>query len=105
MSTKPRSRSLLVFYVLVGYVLAQLLWWGYHIHSLDQEIHQNRLEILELRDDINNKKKDEAILYEKKLIEKRFWMVLGEGGVFVLLLILGIIQTKKSNNIGLSFKV
>lgn len=66
-------RTALIFYVLSAYVVVQFVWWGYHL--------------IELTEEING---------ESSLIAKRVTMIMGEGAVFLLLLLIGIWQIRRS---------
>ncbi|MFP5471148.1 MAG: sensor histidine kinase [Bacteroidia bacterium] len=68
-----KSRSLTLFYILVGYVVAQLLWWAIHIIQLTSQIYQ-----------------------EDEYLERRIWMIVGEGLVFFILLSFGIYKIRKN---------
>ncbi|MDA7804281.1 hypothetical protein N8987_06895, partial [Crocinitomix sp.] len=57
-----------MIYVLVGYVTIQFSWWLYLIFSLYRKLYNN-----------------------SEILEKKTWMLLGEGAVFFLILILGIL--------------
>lgn len=65
------SRPLFIFYLLVVYVFIQFIWWGYHIIELHR-------------------------LLSGDLINKKIWMVLGEGSVFMLLLALGVWRVRSA---------
>lgn len=66
-------RTALIFYFLSAYVIVQFVWWGFHLIDLTQEINK-----------------------EQDLIRKRVIMIIGEGAVFLLLVMLGIWQIRKS---------
>jgi len=68
-----RKQTNLLFYVLSAYVFLQFIWWGYHLIQLTQ-----------LTDPIGNN------------VSRRVWMIVGEGSVFLLLLILGIWKIRSS---------
>ena len=68
-----KRRTTLILYVLSVYVILQFTWWGYHLIELTHEVG------------------DESLV-----INKRVAMILGEGSVFLLLLIIGIWQIRKS---------
>jgi signal transduction histidine kinase len=85
-------RPLLVFYLLVIYVFLQFCWWSYLLFDLNAEI-------LTLRDALarqNGEFISEEPLSER--IAKKRLMIFGEGLVFILLLALGMIQTRRSFN-------
>jgi signal transduction histidine kinase len=88
---KNTPRSLLVFYVLVSYVVLQFCWWFYLLFDLNNQIYDLRISL----SDFIKQGVESEMLLRKKLSQKH-WMILGEGLVFILLLLLGIIQTRKS---------
>lgn len=71
MNSRRKSQALILFYILICYTLLQLLWWGYQLIQL------------------NN------IVYSEEA-SKRTIMILGEGAVFLVLMIIGIIKLKKT---------
>jgi len=95
LSMKKHSRPFIIFYLLVAYVFIQFGWWVYHISDLNKEVYNLRTEILKLQD-LNS---SEFLFKEKALEEKlakRMWMVIGEGTVFLILLILGVYITQRA---------
>ena len=66
-------RTAIIFYILSIYVVVQFIWWGYHLVDLNEQVHS------------------EASREYKKLM-----MIIGEGAVFLLLLIVGIWQIHRS---------
>ncbi len=90
-------RPLVFFYILVFYVLLQFSWWAYLLIDLNDEVYEYKFELLEAKHsdaiELANAKK----LYEKKL-HQRWQMVLGEGGVFLSLLLFGIYRTNIAFN-------
>lgn len=66
-------KTAIIFYVLSAYVLVQFIWWGYHI--------------LELTSALKDQSDD---------VSKRMTMILGEGAVFLFLLLLGILYIRRS---------
>ncbi len=67
------KQTALIFYILSAYVVIQFIWWGYHLIELTSEINT-----------------------ESHLITKRITMIIGEGAVFLLLLLVGIWQIRRS---------
>lgn len=67
------KRTAIIFYVLSVYVVVQFIWWGYHLIELTEEVSQKSTEI-----------------------STRISMVIGEGAVFLLLLLIGIWQIRRS---------
>lgn len=66
-------RTALIFYFLSAYVVVQFIWWGYHIVQLTEDVGGNDI-----------------------LVRKRITMILGEGSVFLLILLTGIWQIRRS---------
>ena len=60
-------------YLLGAYVLIQFLWWGYHLIDLTQASH-----------------------HTNQTITKRIVMIIGEGSVFLILLLFGLWKIKRS---------
>lgn len=67
------KRSAVIFYILSAYVFIQFVWWGYHLIQLTN-----------------------IATKESSLIQKRIAMIMGEGAVFLLLLLIGIWQIRRS---------
>lgn len=76
---KTLSRPLIVFYILVIYIIIQFCWWAFHIINLEQTVYELQL----------NQAKNNGI-------SDKVWMVVGEGSVFLLLLITGALITRNS---------
>ena len=66
-------RTALIFYVISAYVMLQFVWWGYHIIELTNELAE-----------------------ESSSVESRVTMIIGEGFVFLLLLLLGVWQIRRA---------
>jgi signal transduction histidine kinase len=89
------KRTTLIFSVLVSYIVLQFLWWEVllvrqsdNIISLKQNI-----AALSSSDDTINLR-DIADLQKKK--NARVYMIVGEGTVFLLILLFGVYQVRKS---------
>ena len=67
------SRPLYIFYLLIGYIFLQFIWWGYHIISLTQEL--------------NN---------DQEYIHRRVLMIFGEALVFFIIIGIGVIYVIRS---------
>lgn len=67
-----RKPTIVFVYLLGTYVLLQFLWWGYHLIDLTQE------------------------LSAKNGTSKRVFMIIGEGSVFLLILLFGLWKIKQS---------
>jgi len=66
-------RTAIIFYILSAYVVIQFVWWGYHLIELTEEVSE-----------------------ESMLVSRRVKMIIGEGSVFLLLLLIGIWQIRRS---------
>lgn len=85
----------MLFYVLVAYVFIQFLWWSYHLVQLNNETNQLRSELIYLKSSDTN----EAIRAQEELhtrLRKRWSMIVGEGAVFLALLIFGHIKIRNT---------
>lgn len=86
METKGKTN--LVFAVLAAYVLIQFLWWAYLLLSLNTDYYLMKSELYlawGVQPDIAP---------SEELSRKR-WMIAGEGAIFLLLLIVGILLSAR----------
>ena len=74
-TNKAHNRSLLIFYLLVGYVVLQFSWWAYHIYTLAQEVGK-----------------------EESFVQRKIMMIAGEALVFFLILAVGVYFVRKAFN-------
>lgn len=92
-----RAPKSVLFYLLGIYVLIQFCWWAYMLVDLNAEIYQLRLELLQQ----SVLAAPEQVILKGELDQKlslRIWMVLGEGAVFVIILLLGLRSVRNSIN-------
>ena len=92
--TRQAPKGLLI-YLLGFYVLAQFAWWAYMLVNLNAEIYGLKLDILALE----SMPGPELLINKGELDQKlalRIWMVLGEGAVFVSILLVGFWAVKRS---------
>lgn len=68
-----KGRTAIILYVLSAYVILQFIWWGYHIIDLTHEASG-----------------------KSGVLDKRVTMIVGEGAVFLLILIAGIWYVRRS---------
>ncbi|MBN8703692.1 MAG: two-component sensor histidine kinase [Bacteroidetes bacterium] len=73
MKNTNQSKTLILFYVLVAYVVFQFVWWAFLLFELNSRIYSNPLEL-----------------------NRRWLMIIGEGSVFLLLLFLGVRKIHKN---------
>lgn len=78
---KKSPPTLILFYVLLGYVVVQFLWWGYLLYELNAEV--LRVTAIHLNTDLDSE------------LRKKMFMVLGEGTVFFTLLLIGAFYIRK----------
>lgn len=88
-------RPILILYILAFYVIFQFCWWAYLLLDLNVEIYEHRIENVRLS--VDDKQQQEDLIAElEERNQQRHWMVLGEGGVFLGLLIWGSFVTLRS---------
>jgi len=87
------KKPLILFYLLVIYVLVQFSWWAYLLVDLNLEVYQHKCELLQRGMEEDLLSNEEMYLNE---LEKRWFMVAGEGLVFLTLLVVGIYKTRQS---------
>ncbi len=88
-------KPIYIFFLLFIYILLQFIWWSYLLVEQNQEVYEHRIENIQLRYPSPEQRSSEEKVLQKKLHE-RWWMVMGEGGVFLALLLFGSIQTFRS---------
>ncbi len=79
---KKEKRTLYILYVLGIYILFQAGWWAYHLVELNKELYEYK-----------------SILTGVNLVEtfdKKVWMIIGEGSIFLILLAIGFWQIKRT---------
>ena len=97
MNSAKRTRPLLLFYILVIYVFIQFGWWTYLLIRLNNNVAlvSQKVLVLKLQEATINKtellKEEDAL---KNKLYKQWLMIFGEGSVFFILLVLGILRTK-----------
>ena len=93
--TTKRSRPLLIFYLLVAYVFIQFSWWTYSMFQLNNEIAHLKAEVNLLK----GESPSEIITTGNELnakLHRRWVMISSEGAVFCGLLLLGIVQVRRT---------
>lgn len=89
------KRTTLIFSVLVGYIVLQFLWWEVLLVRQSDNIISLKQNIAALSSsDDNIILRDIADLQRKK--NTRVYMIVGEGTVFLLILLFGVYQVRKS---------
>jgi signal transduction histidine kinase len=90
-----KSRPLFVFYLLVAYVFVQFAWWTYSMFQLNNEISYLKTELNLLKGESAEDVMTKGNEINEKL-HKRWIMISSEGAVFIGLLMLGIIQIRRT---------
>lgn len=88
--SKQQPGALLIFYVLVIYVVAQFFSWAYFMINQSREIYNGKMALL-----INSSNPVAQDTLQKELAGK-YYMVAGEGIVFLGILALGVIMVRRS---------
>lgn len=92
-----RSRSKLIITVLFGYIIMQFLWWEVLLVKQTSQISNEQQKLLEITStDAVSLEKQVADLQHKKQI--RIYMIVGEGTVFLLLLLYAFYRIRKASN-------
>lgn len=91
---KQRSGALFTFYVLVIYVVAQFLSWAHLMIDQSREIHNLKMQWLEPNASPAAKQIAQDVL-QKELMGK-YYMVAGEGIVFLGILAFGVIMVRRA---------
>lgn len=94
-SNKFKAPKGVLIYLLGFYVLLQFCWWAYMLVNLNSEIYDLKLEMLTT----SGAPLPELQVLKAELDQKlslRVWMVLGEGAVFMVILLLGFWAVRRS---------
>ena len=86
------KRPLIIFYILVLYVLLQFSWWAFLLIKLNDDAYKYRIELLEIKNQDPGMLSKEKAEFETDL-RRSMEMVMGEGSVFLILLLIGIYIT------------
>ncbi|MFT5184146.1 MAG: two-component system sensor histidine kinase CiaH [Flavobacteriales bacterium] len=77
-----KTQGRILFYLLAGYVILQFVWWAFTLISLNEELRM----FWQINQDLGG-----ASMLEEDYFSKRFFMIIGEGVVFLTILIAGMI--------------
>lgn len=94
---KNKSNTKLLLFLLVFYVLLQLVWWGYLLSELNKEVYKNKIENIAYTSINAGDRENQNFLLHQKL-NHRLWMILGEGSVFLIILSIGVYRLVKVMN-------
>ncbi len=95
-------RPLSIFYLLVVYIFASLIWWSYLLLDKNNQLHNTQLMVYEQQ--FYEQKGKNAGAFEETLVfqklnskkQRQNWMILGEGIVFLIILATGTIQIHRA---------
>lgn len=94
---KARSRSIIILGVLFGYILLQFMWWEVLLVKQTGQIIDLKQKISELTTTSEpNLIQEIQFLHQKKKMQ--VMMIVGEGTVFLLLLLFGIYKIKQAQD-------
>jgi signal transduction histidine kinase len=79
------KKTYILFYILAGYVTLQFIWWAYLLVNLN-------LEVSELQQSVFTQSETN---YEQ-IANRKIWMIVGEGSVFLILLLIGYEAIRRS---------
>ena len=102
MKIKKRPYISVFIYILMGYTIMQFFWWTYLIFELNAEIISLERIIVQLAEASNEaqliiaKGNLDSVFFKKKL------MIMGESGVFLVILLIGFYLIKRSHQKELS---
>ncbi len=92
-----RSRSKLVISILFGYIILQFLWWEVLLVRQTEQISGEQQKLMEITStDAASLGKQISELQIKK--QNRIYMIVGEGTVFLLLLLYAFYRIRKASN-------
>lgn len=93
---KIRSNSKGIIYILFVYIIAQFLWWEILMVRQNNALLEEKQKVFELTIADTDRLKTEIDKLQKSKIQKTY-MVVGEGTIFLLLLLYGINLIRKAN--------
>ncbi len=92
--SKVRSGPLFIFYALVIYVAIQFFWWSYLMVEQSEEIYNQKMELISAYSSPEDSKAKQDVL-QKEMV-KKWYMIAGEGSVFLGILSLGVLMVRRS---------
>jgi two-component system, OmpR family, sensor histidine kinase CiaH len=92
---QKRSRSILIFTILFGYIILQFLWWEVLLVRQTTQISNEQQKLTELTSTDPALLKQQLNELQRKK-QNRIYMIAGEGTVFLLLLLFGIYKIRQA---------
>lgn len=94
---KNHNRSKLIITILFGYIIMQFLWWEVLLVRQTTQISNEQQKLMAITStDAASLEKQIADLQDKK--QNRIYMIVGEGTVFLLLLLYAFYRIRKASN-------
>lgn len=90
-----KSNPLFIFYMLTIYIVLQFAWWTYMLANLNDEVFAKKIELVYTSEKTPLAKSSTINELQNKLDKKKL-MIIGEGSVFILILLVGIFKTRKT---------
>lgn len=94
---KVKSKSIIILGVLLGYILLQFLWWEILLVKQTSEIIDLKQKIAALSTTNENRIVSDILFLQQKK-NMQVVMIVGEGTVFLLLLLFGIYKIKQAQD-------
>lgn len=99
MRKELRSRPLVIFYILLFYILASLVWWTYLLLTNIKASHESAeramfLEYRSLGEEVIRSTPQYQELQSQ--YNRQRWMIVGESGIFLLLLTFAALRIRRS---------
>ncbi len=87
------------FYLVFAYILAFSLWWAYLLYAKNETAFTERIELQRITFQKDNPQLDYTASKDYKDLVSKYnrqkFMIVTEGGVFILLLLLGLLRVRK----------
>lgn len=90
------KRPMLLFYIIVVYVFSSFIWWTILLTDKNNKMYKEKSELLKLTQPDNSFENSPGYKNLQKEHDKQKWMIIGEGAVFLLLILIGTIQLRKN---------
>ena len=90
MTSTERPRSFLLFYLLMVYILIQFAWWAWMLLDLNKEV-------ITLQGELQALQVDPEASGDVSNLSGRVWMIVGEGSVFLVLLMFGFWRIRRTH--------
>lgn len=81
----------MLFYILVGYILLQFIWWEVLLVKQTRDIYKEKQRVSALNLS-SAAELEQTLIQIKETEQKKIYMIVGEGTVFLILLTFGILK-------------